>query len=424
MRGAWWRTAAMGLSLWGMLTVVPARGDLFDEARRAIPIEVGRADSTGVSLRGGAPLASGQSPTSATLFRTQATIGGGCGAFDFVQSLEDAFQEVPDLFQQAGEAILANLPMLVLCYSSPTVCDQLKHYQALVNAVLQARFANCHQIQAAAQYGGLRLRGGEVSRCLERESNAGRTVSQAMKTCNAGISSLRLPTGENGPEVNLVKDTLAAFGASEETHQLARNLLGEITLRADGALLGAEHQKPKAALLKRYEGHRQDFDGALRRAMDEMRETGTVSEATLRAISVPGQPIPRAAVVALLALQRDPTRLASMTGKLSGALAITQLTWECQELQEQLATAVESNTNLTTEERLLLQRRYESLQRDLAAVMQKTDVVEKRLQPAIDALLSEYTAVQAVATQAGITAPTLTVPRMPYGTQTPSGYGQ
>jgi hypothetical protein len=225
-------------------------------------------------------------------------------------------------------------------------------------------------------------------------------------------------------EVNLVKDALAAVGASTEVQTLAHSLLGEVTLTADSDAINANNHRPRAAMLGLYESHRQQFDSALRQAVTEMQTTGTVSDATLRNVSVPGQPLPRAAVDALAALQQDQVRYESLIGKLETGLAVTQLTWECQDLQEQLSAATEANAQLTDEQKKMLQRRYDSLQRDLAAVMQKKEVLERHLQPAVDALLAEYTAMQSVATRAGVNAPTLTVPTMPYQRQQPAGYSQ
>jgi hypothetical protein len=100
------------------------------------------------------------------------------------------------------------------------------------------------------------------------------------------------------------------------------------------------------------------------------------------------------------------------------------LTWECQELQEQLAGSVEANQELTDEQKRLLEKRLEALQRDLQQVTAKKEVLERHLQPALDALLHEYSAVQDTATRAGLTAPARLAPVVPYRTQQPAGYGQ
>jgi regulator of replication initiation timing len=398
--------------------------DLFDTARQAIRTDVGRADSSGVSVRGGAAITSGVTATSVPLLRGQLTTGGGCGAFSFATSLTQVFEEVPELLEALAQQLANNLPMLVLSYACPTCVDLVKHVQALSNVLVNARFAQCQAMTAAAQYGGMRLRGGEISQCLSDEVAAGHGISAALRTCNGDVTDVRSPTGRRAPRVEVLAETLDAAGASPETRTLAKSLLGELTMSANGGQLGTQQDRPSAGMLARYEANRLAADTALRTAIEELKTTGQVSDATLRAVSVPGQPLPRAALDALVALQQDPTRYETLLGKLSTGLAVTQLTWECDDLKSQLAGSIESNQELTDEQRRLLERRLEALERDLKQVIAKKDIVEKHLQPALDALLQEYQAVQSVATQAGFRAPAKVGPVMPYRTQGPGGYGQ
>ena len=97
---------------------------------------------------------------------------------------------------------------------------------------------------------------------------------------------------------------------------------------------------------------------------------------------------------------------------------------ECADLQDQLNAASDVNSHLTDEERRLIERRIEALSRDLKQVIDKKAVLEQHFQPALDALLHEYSAVREVATRAGLAAPAVVTPRMPYRTQMPSGYAQ
>jgi hypothetical protein len=59
-----------------LLSAGSVHADLFDDARKAVQVDIGRADSTGVSIRGGAGLRSGAKPTSATLLRGNINTGG------------------------------------------------------------------------------------------------------------------------------------------------------------------------------------------------------------------------------------------------------------------------------------------------------------------------------------------------------------
>jgi hypothetical protein len=335
-----------------------------------------------------------------------------------------AFKELPGLFEALLSEVLSEIPMLVLCYASPTLCDLGKHFQALLNVAIQAKYAQCQQIQMAAMYGGLRLRGGQISQCLEEESNAGHSISEAMRTCHGSGGSLRRPDGGSGGQMDLVRETLQAAGASPESQALAKGFLGEVTLKSGDGGLQAQNEHPQAAMLARLEAHKAEADGALRAAVAELKATGTVSAQTLEAVSVPGQALPRAALDALAALDGDVARRENLLGKLSTSMAITRLTWDCHTIQDELAAATENNQHLTDEQRRILEKRYESMQRSLLQVMQKTEVLEKHLQPALDELLREYTNTQDAAMKAGLRASTQRAPVMPYKQQAPAGYGQ
>ncbi len=407
-----------------MVSVEHTSADLFDQARQSMRLHEPRLDASGVTLRGGVGLQTGQQGNTLNLLRIQASTGGGCGSFDFGTSIVQAFEELPEVFEGLVGAAVQSLPMLILCYASPTLCDLAKHWQALVNLSIQARYAQCQQVQMAMAYAGLRLRGGQTSQCLEDQVDAGASLSDAMRTCHGDVRSIRAPDGSRRQSVELIGETLHAAGASQETQALASELLGTVTISANGGRLGHSQDRRPGAYLRRFEGHQSTSREALLAAIQEYQLTGQISETTLRQVSVPGQPIPRAAIEALATLQGDPVRYESMVAKLTTGLAVTRLTWECGELQEQLAGAAEGNSQLTDEQRRILDKRIEAVGRELNSVLKKAEVVGQHLQPALTALLQEYQAVQHVATQAGLRAPSPQPRQTPYRGQLPAGYGQ
>lgn len=400
------------------------RADLFDAARRVVRTDLGQADSSGVLLRGGSGLDTGLQGASTTLVRGSANVGGACGSFDFWTSYQQQFEEMPERLEALLYQVLSGLPMLVLCYVSPTQCDMAKHWQALINATIQARYAQCQQVQTAMAYAGLRLRGGQTSQCLETQATAGKDLSSAMAYCNTDVASVRTPAGQQATQMDLVRETLSAAGANQETQQLLRNLVGEVTLNAQGGTLGSRQHRPTHSLLKRYEDHRREAENRLREAVRTIASTGVVPDTLLRDLSVPGQAMPRAALDALAALQRDPVRAESLLNKLATGLGMIRLTWEVHELHGELDAAESVNVQLTDEQRHLLQQRLAALQRELDQVTQKKATIEQHLQPALEALLSEYSAVQQEAARVGLRAPSTTPPRTPYRGQGPTGYGQ
>ena len=401
-----------------------AGADAFDRARRALPVRIGQADLSGFSIRGGAALQSGAAATSATLLRGQASIGKSCGAFDLATSLTDAFETIPDMLWDLVQQLISSMPMLVFCYSSPSLCNLTTHFQNLISALVQAKFSQCTQVQTTMAYSGLRLRGDAISKCLETQADAGVPIRAAMTTCMSQVETLRLPNGLNGTQMSVIQDTLDAAGASQEMKTLARGLLGDITMQAGGARLAVQQERPQGAMMQRFEAHRVHLTTALQGAIDEVRTTGTVAPATLEAISVPGQPLPRAALDALVAMRADPVRYDSFVQKLATNLSLAKLTWECGELSQQLEDSVESNEHLSDEARAKVQRQIASLHRELDQVRAKKRVIEHDLQPAVDALMQEYARMQDLATQTGLRTPRAATPTMPYGTQGPLGYSQ
>jgi hypothetical protein len=429
-RKRWWsqRVVAwttLACSLWGLLSGPSnAHADLFGDARRQTPLTLSHTDTAGVSLRGGLQMQTYLPPQTVTLLQTQAQIGGSCGAFDFYTSLRQTFEEIPELFETAGEALLAQMPMLILCYASPTLCDLYKHFQALVNATLQARYAQCQEIQHAMMAAGLRLRGGESARCLEEQEQQGASLSIALEYCVGGVDSLRSPTGVRSGRVELVKETLEAAGADRTVMDLARSLLGEVTLTAGGRSLGAEAQRPAESLHRRYEDFRISVADRLREAVAALAAGYMPPSGTLQELALPGQPLPHAALQALVALRADQVRYESFLAKLAAGLALTRLTWDVQELHSQLAGAAAVNQQLTEEERHVLQQRLAGLQQELARVVQQKEVAERHVLPVLEALLAEYAATQAEATRLGLGIPAAqTPPPTPFRGQLPGGYG-
>lgn len=401
---------------------LPAQAGLYEDAKTAIRTEVTpQYDASGVSVRGGMSLKTGERSHSATVFRAQAQSGGSCSAFDFRGSMKEAFEEFPAMLEALVHEIVGQLPLLAACYASPTICDLFKHYQALMNALIQAKYGQCQAIQHAAMYAGKRLAGGEESNCLQVMQARGFSLQKALSIC-AEPTFVRRVDGSVGTEKNLVADTLAWAGATSETQALASALLGEVNVRAGNGGLRTQNDLRQRVFLARYNAHRLEAEMGLRTAVVEYRDTGTVSVLTIEAVSVPGQPLPVLAFEALHALSQDPGRYEALIGKLSTGLALTRLTWDCHDLEEQIQTAIDNNQELTAEEYAQIQRRVATLRSQLARFHEKTVAIEK-LQPTLELLFEQYAAQQGQAVQSVLTAPPAqVVPLSPYGRQTPLGY--
>src|SRR5262245_54348553 len=103
-----------------LLLVLPlqAHAGLLQDATQAVKLQVGPRGATGITVRGGVGLRTGQSGVT-TLFRGQAQFSGSCNAFDFADSIKEAFESVPEVLHTLSQALLQNLPVLIVCSSDP-----------------------------------------------------------------------------------------------------------------------------------------------------------------------------------------------------------------------------------------------------------------------------------------------------------------
>ncbi len=400
----------------------PSAADLFETAVQATNATFTMQDTSGVSIRGGMNLSTG-TPQATTILRGNATVGGSCGAFDFGASFREAFEAIPEIITNIGEGLVSAVPMLAICYASPTACDLVKHWQQWTNILIQSRYAQCQNSRSAAMIAGLSLRDSEVAKCLEASQGTGATLNQALQQCNGAPTTLRRPDGGTGVEVRLIEDTLRAAGASPLVQTLAPTVMGEITLTA-GDRIGHDSRRPQAALQALYEQHRTTARTNLDAAVDEYQQTGTVQAQTLQSTSSPGKATARVTIEALASLKGDPVRYEAHMGQLTTAQAVARLTWQCAELENELAAAADGNVKLSDAERKAIEKQNEALRRNLAQFFAKMDVLNKYEEPAVDALLRDYTAVQDAAAAAGLRAPAMQVQPSRYRGQTPGGFSK
>ena len=396
---------------------------LYDTALEQTPVFTGRADATGVSVRGGFGYRNFLDPATVNLLDAQASIGGPCGSFDFEGSIQQLIDTIPQLMETVVESIIGQIPMLVLCYASPSICDLAKHWQAYTNLLLQARFAQCNQIQTAMAAAGLKLRGGQAARCLEEQSqDPENTLSDALNTCLAETSSLRNPFGENATTVELIRESLEAAGATPFMIELANNLIGEVTLSVGGNILTAQATRPKDQLHRRYESALEDVTEALNEAVAALASGGEPSEAVYKRISVPGQAMPQGVLDALHLLLQSPVRYETLLHQLAAGIAMTRMTWEVHELQTLLSTAGRTNPHLTDEERTQIEAAIVATQQELTRLKDEKETAERHLLPAINAVLGEYAAIQQTTATAGFDVPSGSAPPTPFGAQIAMGY--
>jgi hypothetical protein len=243
--------------------------------------------------------------------------------------------------------------MLVLCYASPTLCDLAKHWRRL-NALIQAKYAS--PVQNAMAYGGLWLRGGHISQCLEDEHSRAPSLRRWRPVTRVSRSS--------GPRRATPTSMLQAFrAAGPRPAQTPRGPLSGSAHRPRchaGDPTRATTDGAPATL----RGASPDADAALRR----LTSYGPPAPSPTPRCggSVPGQPLPRAPWPPshLQDQVRFGARCTSSTG-----VAITSSPGNAPHSGTTRGRD-QAHQHLTDEQRRLLEKRLDGLQ-DLAQMVAK-----------------------------------------------------
>lgn len=381
----------------------------------------GQRDRSGVALRGRIARTY-TPPSSLTLFRGQAQVGGTCGALDFGTQLSEYIDEIPDLLSNIANQALAGLPMAVICYAEPGLCDLYKFFQSFGNVLLQGRTATCQSVQNAMAGVGLRVRGGEQANCVERRMREGASQSEAWDDCVENVINLRLPNGTLGQTYELYSTVLDAAGASPGTIASAAGILGNMTFTTGGSGMSITANQPNKTLRGRYEDIYLTTASVVQQAVTDHDTTGTVPLDVLQQLNVPGWPFPIASVEHLASLQGDPVRYNTFLESVASKFSMVQLAHEVYDLEDSLEGATSINPHISDEARAIITRRLESLSRELDRFRKEQEIHDQMMIPILQALAAESTTVKSQAIAVGMQARSFEPRPMPLGSQTSIGY--
>jgi hypothetical protein len=145
-------------------------------------------------------------------------------------------------------------------------------------------------------------------------------VTSAPRRPGCGAHTLPLIDylGKKVEKFELVNAVLTTVGASDETKQLAKDVLGEVTFSADGTTTRAGHAPGRVAAL--YEKMAEEKESEVVAILNRVHETGAVTEADLLALSTPSLPMTPRMLLQLGRLQDGSRQVAAL--RLARALAM------------------------------------------------------------------------------------------------------
>jgi hypothetical protein len=330
----------------------PARADLWDDMvnTTVTPGQVQTWERAGQGeFRYSAPslsLSTGQ--RGGTIASTNLSTRRGCGVADFASEFSALFnaEALQSYIKGLGQNVLQAAPLVMLCYASPTLCDAYKHFRTMASGMLQAKAAECQAVEHAALGAGEQMRKRQELACIEDKVAAGTPMYQALDQCKG--ADIKLVGYDLSPvdDLDLVGGALDKVGADQDTRDLAKVLLGDVTLRAGGAGAGRQITRPAPDALNRvWTDTQQGYVRAIETALASLEAGRTPTIEALRAISAPGRPVTAAELAAFLRL--DPASRAIAVQRLASALALARLSERLGRLKEDLAESrrLAQNTN-------------------------------------------------------------------------------
>ena len=434
----------VGLLIGGPAT---ARADLFDDAVQALGatnLQAASLDNMGRALKGGMVAGYPQYTPAPSVFH-DFNISTPCGSFTFGSGLIDNFTAMldPSAVIQGIQttatsligAAISQLPMVTLCYAAPTMCDIVKYLQDMVNQILQFKGMSCQQAEQFLTGLGGRISGARTSRCISAQQRAGLTLTKAEAACR-GASVVGITDHASGHDITaagsdgdskLIEDSLTRVGADQEIKDFARELLGEVEIKAGATAdepVEVDIQAPDKRVHDAYQAEQATVYTELENAITTVGTGGTLPDARRQAVSLPGFAMPDGILNGMYEIrQADPATYQQYVRKLSGVFALLKMSWRINETRDKLEEGMLDNPQLGEAEQEVLEIRLARLERERDRFLSEKEQMERHVLPVLQGIMSDYRERQLGAAEAllNIGKDTATVGNR-FGAQTPMGY--
>lgn len=172
-----------------------------------------------------------------------------CGRFDVRTNLQNllAKEAREEFAKDAIEALLGEMvhnQLVLICESSPTVCQALQHYRISANAMLGMQNDWCQAIESAVDDANQSTRAKAIKDCIEQERARGKTLDQAREACD-NPDKIRGLDGKLVSQIDLLDELRRAFGLPHVEEDFLVQLISSLRYSPKG---GEGEIKTSAAL--------------------------------------------------------------------------------------------------------------------------------------------------------------------------------
>ncbi|MBE0428098.1 MAG: hypothetical protein IBX72_15855 [Nitrospirae bacterium] len=297
--------------------------------------------------------------------------GGVCGEFDLTGELKAIFsKEVLDEYVSGlTSSIVSGAPLLLLCYSSQTLCDLYKHFRNMANFAANLRSVQCHEIESLAMDTGTALRGDAVRKCIQKKIHNGETLDTAISSCTKGDIKLEIPgVGELREKYNLAESISKKVSNDPATASLVEGFLGTVVFDVNTGIYKSRF--PKDAEQQIVSEFTQRYYEALRDITEPVVSGGPYpSEQELKIVSTPGFPMTPQIIAKLKYV--DPVTRDNFYSSYATVAAMTVLLQKISELVDLLELEKGSVKD---------EVRKEEIERNIKKLDRKYDLMAKQLE--------------------------------------------
>lgn len=232
-----------------------------------------------------------------------------CGRFDVRTNLQHLLSREAreDFLQDAVDALLAQMAhnsMVLICETSPTVCQALQHYRISANAMLGMQYDWCQAVESAVDDSIQSTRAKAIKDCIDEKRAQGKSLDEAREACETP-DKIRGLDGRFVSEINLTDEIRRAFNLPKADEDILVQLISSLRYSPNGG----EGEIQATAVLNRHQELVEKYGKAWENVIAAIHERRELSADDLSALSPDKagriSPAEVADIAALPAARRD-----------------------------------------------------------------------------------------------------------------------
>ena len=207
-----------------------------------------------------------------------------CGGLNIVTAIPKQMErQLQGIYSNLVGFITGGLPIALLCYISPTLCNIYKHFNAMLEAGFRLSTASCESIEKASMdYADQKLKNRDMENCaFNLMSSGGATdYTDAAKQCSEQLSSGFSNTVDfsgnavSGTDYNVTQKAIGSVSGSldSDTVTLLNKIMPQMTFTSMG---GSKAAVPSDTVATQYMALRDQYYDEIKTAVETVKGGGT-----------------------------------------------------------------------------------------------------------------------------------------------------